>query len=195
MQRADALYDFLPMHTHAGRSGRTLAGDFWRGRLDGVSGTLGFPLERRVSLMFITMLVASTGVSRTLLQRLLGGWASALAFRREAFACLGVACSVAATLPPSRRCRVNGALLDEFLLVTKLALLLQTYLRAEPTEKLFAIDASPSGAGGCAAPITEEAWVDLYDLAEEKGEHVRLDWKGEEPPSSTMDVQPLPHLL
>ena len=52
----------------------------------------GFPLERRVSLM----------------QRLLGGWAFAFAFRREAFACLDVANTAVATLAPSRRCRVDG---------------------------------------------------------------------------------------
>ena len=70
------------MPTNAGKAGSTLAGEFWGGRLDGVSGTLAFPLGRRVSLMLITMLVAAVGVNRTLLQRLLGGWAFALAFRR-----------------------------------------------------------------------------------------------------------------
>ena len=79
VQRADALYDFLQMPTNAGKSGSTLAVEFWGGHLDGVAGTLGFPLERRVSLMLITMLVASTGVNRTLFQRLFGGWAFALA--------------------------------------------------------------------------------------------------------------------
>ena len=106
------------------KSGTTLAGEFWGGRLYGVAGTLGFPLGRRVSLMLITMLVAAVGVNRTLLQRLLGGWAF-LAFRREVFA---------ATLPPSRRCRVNGSLLDELLLITGPASLLQTILRAEPVK-------------------------------------------------------------
>ena len=51
VQRADALYDFLQM-PNAGKSGSTLAGEFQGGRLDGVSGTLGFPLTRRVSLCF-----------------------------------------------------------------------------------------------------------------------------------------------
>ena len=39
--------------------------------------------ERRVSLMLITMLPGA-GVNRTLLQRLLRGWALALALRRKA---------------------------------------------------------------------------------------------------------------
>ena len=73
---------------------------------------------------------------------------------------------------------MNGALLDELLLVTRLAPLLQTDLIAEPCEKLCATDASPYGAGGCAASITQEDWLALYGLAEDKGEHFRLDWKG-----------------
>ena len=53
----------------------SFTGEFWRGRHDGTSGTFGFPLECRVSLMLITMLIAAVGANRTLLQRLLGGWA------------------------------------------------------------------------------------------------------------------------
>ena len=98
--------------------------------------------------MIITMLVAAEGVNRTLLQRLLGGWAFALALL--------------------------------LLLVTGLAPLLQTNLRAEPTATLHATDASPSGAGGCDAPTTQEAWLAWYD----KEILVRPDWKGEEPPSN-----------
>ena len=70
------------MPTNAGKSGSPLSGEFL-GRLDGVAGTLGFPLERLVSRMLVTMLISAVGVNRTLLRRLLGGWAFALALRRE----------------------------------------------------------------------------------------------------------------
>ena len=82
---------------------------------------------------------------------------------------------------------MSGALIGELLLITGLALLLETNLRTEPWEKLYATDASPDGAGGCAASITQDDWLALYDLAEEKGEHVRLDRKGEEPRSNMRD--------
>ena len=62
--------------------------------------------------------------------------------------------------------------------------LLETNLRAEPCETLHATDPSP---GGCS--------LALYDLAEEKGEHVHLDWKGEEPPSNMHDVREAAALL
>ena len=71
--------------------------------------------------MLMTMLVAAVGVSRTLSLRLLGGWAFALVFRREVFASHDVSYTAGTTLPPSRRRRMIGALLDELLLVTGLA--------------------------------------------------------------------------
>ena len=82
-----------------------------------------------------------------------------------------------------------STLLDVLLLVTGLAPFLETNLPAEPCETLYATDASPSGAGGCFASTTREDWLALYDLDEEKAEHVRLDWKGEEAPSNMHDVR------
>ena len=66
------------MPTHAGKAGTTITGDFGGGRVGAISGTLGFALERRVSLMLTTMLIAVVGVNRTLLQRFLRGWAFTL---------------------------------------------------------------------------------------------------------------------
>ena len=107
----------------------THRGSFWGRHLDGVAGTPSFPLGRRVSLALVA--VAAAGANLTLLRRLLGGCAFALAFLREAFACLDVACSAAASLAPSRRCRVSGALKDDLLLITGLAPLLETNLRGK----------------------------------------------------------------
>ena len=69
VQRADVLHDFLQMPTNACKSGSTLSGEFWGGRLDGVSGTLRFPFERRVLLVLVTMLNSAMGVNWTLLRR------------------------------------------------------------------------------------------------------------------------------
>ena len=79
---------------------------------------------------------------------------------------------------------LSRMLLRRFLTKWAFALALQ----AEPCEKLYATDASPSDAG------TQEARVALCALTEETGERVRLDWKGEEPPSNRMAVLP-PHRL
>ena len=110
--------------------------------------------------------------------------AFAFAFRREVFASLDVSYTAATSLPPSRRCRLNGALFDERLLVTWLAPLLETNLRAEPCETLNAADGSPSGAGGCSASITPKTtWP------RKKGGMFVLIWKREEPPSNMHDVR------
>ena len=111
--------------------------------------------------MLITMLIAAVGANRTLLQRLLGLCALALAFRRDVFASLDVSHTAAATLPPSRRCQANGSLLDE--LLQGLLLCCKRICGRNPATKLCAADASPSGAGGCVAPVTQEAWLALND--------------------------------
>ena len=90
VQRTDALYDFLQMPTNAGR---TAGWGFGHTRVP--SRTPSFPHDHH-------------DAGRC-------GWAFAVALRREVLATSNTA---AATLPPSRRCRVNGALLDELLLVT-----------------------------------------------------------------------------
>ena len=66
---------------------------------------------------------------------------------------------------------MSVGLLDELLLVTGLALLLQMNFRAEHCQKVYDTGTSPNGAGGCGASITKEDWLALYDLAEEKGEN------------------------
>ena len=58
--------------------------EFWGGALDGIAGTLGFPMCRRTSLMCVTLTGAVLGLTRTSSQRLLGAWNFALCFRREA---------------------------------------------------------------------------------------------------------------
>ena len=153
------------------------------GRLDGVSGTLGFPLERWVSLVIFTMLDAAVGVKSDALTASPGREGKGIRprLRREGFASI----DVSYTTVKSTQYQINKALLNKLLHITRFAPMLQTNLRAEPCENLCAADASSSGAGGCVASITQEAWLALYDLAVEKGEHVRLGWKGEEPPSNT----------
>ena len=89
----------------------------------------GFPLESRVSLMLVKMLISVMGVNRTPLQRFLGGWRSPSLFDEKY-----VSCTAATSLHPSSQCRLNQALLDELLLVTGLAPLLETNLRRNPAK-------------------------------------------------------------
>ena len=110
-------------------------------------------MERRVSLL-ATVTGAARGLSGHDLRRLLGLWVYALSFRREALSVLDVAFVAAECFPPRPRCAVEGALLDELLVTTFLALFLDADLRAQPHLHLFATDASPSGAGACSTPVS-----------------------------------------
>ena len=65
---------------------------------------------------------AARGLSDHDLRRLLGLWVYALSFRREALSVLDVAFVAAECFPSRRRCAVEGALLDELLVTTFLAL-------------------------------------------------------------------------
>ena len=39
----------------------------------------------------------------------------------------------------------------------------------------------------CVAGVSEEDWYHLFRIAEAKGEYVRMDWNGDEPPSEMLD--------
>ena len=100
----------------------------------------------------------------------------ALSYRREALSVLDVAFVAAECFPPRRRCAVEGASLDESLVTTFLAPLLDADLRAQSHLHLCATDASPPGAGACSTPVSLELWTFLYDFSEEQGCSVRLVW-------------------
>ena len=136
-------------------------------------GTLGFSLGRRVSLMLTTDVGAVTGLSAGAAP---GNLDICSHLPRKGLSVLDVAFVAAAAFPPRRRCAIMGPLLDELLLATFLGPLLTANLRAPPCLTLFATDASLSGARACSSTVSFEQWTKLYDLSEERGELVCLDW-------------------
>ena len=134
--------------------------------------------------MLTTVVGAVIGLSGFHLKQLLGIWTFALTFRREGISVVDVAFVAAAAFLPRRRCTIAVHLLDEFLVTTFLGLLLVANLRAPPYLTFFATDASLSGAGACISTVSFEQWTKLYDLSEDRGESVRLDW-GACPPLDT----------
>ena len=148
-QRADAMYESLGMVVSAKKCGSTFEHEVvWGGQLDGKRGKLGFGVGRRVSLMLATV----TGHD---FRRLLGIRVYALSFRREALSILDVAFVAAECFPPLSRCAIEGASLDELLVSTFFAPLLDADLRDQPHLHLFATDASPSG-GACSTLVSLE---------------------------------------
>ena len=80
--------------------------------------------------MLATVTGAARGLSGHDFRRLLGLWVYALSFRRETLSTLDVPFVAAECFPPRRRCAIEGALLDELLVSTFLAPLLDADLRA-----------------------------------------------------------------
>ena len=163
---------FLHMPTNAGKSGSTLAGEFWGGRLDGVAG------------MPITMLLAAVGAHRTLLQPLLGvGIRPRFPIRRIREPRRVLHCSH--HFASQQTMSVKGAVLDEFVQGSLLCWK-RTCERNHVKDSTLRIHFRAALAAA-SRQLHREAWLALYELAEEKGEHVRLDWRGVEPPCSVHD--------
>ena len=110
------------MPTAQSKEAANFRAEFWGGALDGIAGTLGFPVGRRTSLMYVTLLGAVLGFTRTTLQQLLGAWNFALSFSREALCCFDVAFVAARSLPIRKPTPASGALFNNLLLVCGLAL-------------------------------------------------------------------------
>ena len=68
--RARIMYGQLSMPTAVSKGTADFWAEFWGGALDGIAGTLGFPMC--TSLIYVTLTGAVVGVTRTLLQQLLG---------------------------------------------------------------------------------------------------------------------------
>jgi len=151
---------------------------------------VGFPLARRASLMLVTLVGLLVGLTQTYLQQLLGAWNFTMAFRSASLSVLDVVYTAALRLPQQKRVRLTGAARTDLLVATCLAPLLYADLKAQPVPQLFATDASSLGGGCTVAAITNEELDFLYSIAEERGEHVRLDWDpAAEPPTELRDAR------
>ena len=98
----------------------------------GYAGRVGYGVARRGGLLVATLLGAALGVTRRQLQQILGVWGFAAAFRREALSVLDVAFTLARRLPQRTATPLEGAVLDELLVLCCLAPLLEADLRAAP---------------------------------------------------------------
>lgn len=194
LSRADQLYQHHGLPTKA-EKGCTASTDstFWGASLRGREGLLGFSLERRAALAATTLVGLTCGMSGQELMRMLGVWTFAAGFRREALAVLGSAFILAREMPPHRRVRPSGPVLDELLALVGLFPLMYADLRTDCLRDergrplVYATDAEGEGGlGGCETTTDDVTWNRLYGMAEEKGEYVRLDWTDAQPQPSAM---------
>ena len=172
--RAEHTYRQLAMPISSDKGNTGFKAEFWGGAPEGISGSLGFPMHRRTTLMYVTLLGALLGVTRGSLQQILGAWNFALSFRREALCCLDVAFMCARKLPTRRHLRpptVHSWMAYSWLL----ALLPSSKLTCvlNPATTCLRQMRARRALGRASPKWTPDLWHSLYRIAEERGEHVR----------------------
>ena len=150
----------------------------WGPELDGDRGVVGSEMQWRVSLMAITVaLVHRPWVLGSTLASALGCWSAVLQYRRPAYSVLQDPYTFSASVGPRKKAPLPGPVVTEMVMLTLLGPALQTCVRSSIRSQVCCTDASLTGAGACEAVLGAPLRVALFDLAEGKGEYVRLDQK------------------
>ena len=148
----------------------------WGAELKGGLGTLGAPLASRFHLFQITLSILTFGrITKHILQQLLGIFASVLVFRRECFSSFHHMYYYLDGLPQAGWVDIPTFIADELRAVCLQLPICQTNLRAEPSTRVLATDATITHAGACEATVSPSLATNLYRIAEARGAHVRLD--------------------
>ncbi|CAE7376299.1 unnamed protein product [Symbiodinium sp. CCMP2592] len=110
-----------------------------------------------------------------LLNVLVGCWIHVLMYRRPALCILDQCFKDAARHPCDVVVRLSRRTMNELLAVSCIGPLLQTDLRVGWCGELFCMDASPTGAGLCAASVPATAVAELHRFAEQRGYYTKLE--------------------
>ena len=138
--------------------------------VDGVLGLVGAPRARVLVLMLLTTIIARKGVcSASLLASLVGLWIHVLMFRRPVMAILSQSFTDARREPADEVFSLHRDTLNELLALSALGPLIQTDLRVSYVDKLFAMDASPDGAGLVEADLPNSVVKELWRFSEQRG--------------------------
>ncbi|CAE7456050.1 cigA, partial [Symbiodinium necroappetens] len=96
-------------------------------------------------------------------------------YRRPALCILDQCFRDAAQQPPDVIARLSQRTRNELLMVAIVGPLLQTDLRTGWCPEVFCMDASPTGAGLCTAPVPENAVAELHRYSEQRGFYTKLE--------------------
>eukprot|EP00439_Symbiodinium_sp_Y106_P019028 s5802_g2.t1 len=142
--------------------------------VDGVLGLVGAPRARVLVLMLLTTIIARKGVcSASLLASLVGLWIHVLMFRRPVMALLSQSFADARREPADEIFPLHRNTVNELLALSALGPLIQTDLRVSYVDKLFAMDASPDGAGLVEADLPSSVVKELWRFSEQRGFYTR----------------------
>ncbi|CAE7896218.1 Kcnc2, partial [Symbiodinium necroappetens] len=142
---------------------------------DGITGIISAPRHRVGVLMRITCTIARKGCcSSDLLSSVLGLWIHVLMFRRPVLAVLTSVFEDARRAPRDAVYQLQRSSINELFCLAALAPLLQADLRVDYPGLLFCMDASPTGAGLCAAKLPPATVKELWRFSEQKGFYTKL---------------------
>ena len=139
-----ALYEKVGLQPNASKRLRSASvADFWGAHLDGEAGLIGAPIQRVLPIAFLSSQVARLGfATRKLLEVLAGAWTSILQFRKRSMCLLESIFSVITAHSYQEIFAIPGDLVAELWLLTTLAPLCITDLRAQTSSTLSLVDAS-----------------------------------------------------
>ena len=174
---AERAYTSVKLIQHPKKRKRNeTSGTYLGADVDGVAGLVSAPQHRIGVLMLITAEVVRRGCcSASMLSSLLGLWVHVLMFRRPAFSLLSECFRDACHVPRDCVFRLGRRSLNELHSLSLLAPLFQADLRVQYLPQLYALDASPSGAGICVTDVPVHVSQELWRHTEQRGYYTRLE--------------------
>ena len=157
------------------------AGRVWGAWLDGRLGTVGVPRARRAELGMVSLDVAALGWgSRGMRRQLTGLWVHPILYRRELLCTLdrvfdGMGSSDSEDSSEGAVTQLSSAQRDELALLSLLSPMMETNLRAPVALQLCTSDASPDGAGGTVATVSQPVANEMWRHRERRGFSAALE--------------------
>ena len=147
----------------------------WGPMLHGENHEFGTSRERRMLLATVSAKLLLKARRGAVWAACIGHWSNSLQTRRLAYSILQSFYPLLADLGLRKIKRVTGDPMDELLVLCCLRALLHADLSLPIYPIVAATDASEEAAGICTATAVPTTLIQLYDIAEFKGEHLRLD--------------------
>ena len=174
--QSQRAYSKVGLVAHPGKArrreskGTILGADF-----DGVRGRVSAPRIRLFMLIWLTSTIVKLGTcTRQILTSILGCWIHAILFRRPLLALIDCLFKEGFDRKPHEVFCLSSHARHDLMSLCILGSCAQTDLRAKICPKIYALDASPSGAGIVQAESTSVAVAELWRHSEQRGYHTNL---------------------
>ena len=149
----------------------------WGTEVDSDKGTAAAPLDRRIQLFYLTLLVLSgPGITLKMFQSLLGSYVHPFSHRKELMCVFSRSYRWLQTLSVGRVYKVPHDIRDELLGAALVLPCAHADLRASLSSTLTCSDATQVGGGVTSVEVAGECAEGLFRHGEHRGAYTRLDW-------------------